>query len=157
MAQTNTEVQTALNNLVATYRVFNSKLYQHHFYVQGSQFFILHETFEDLYNEATANFDELAERLLAIGGKPFSTLQEFMEHSSIKEKPYTDKVAANEMVKITVADFRSIRNQLSKAIALTGDAGDDVTQDLLIGYKTQVDKHIWMLQAFLGQDSLEGE
>lgn len=157
MAQTNTEVQTALNNLVATYRVFNSKLYQHHFYVQGSQFFILHETFEDLYNEATANFDEIAERLLAIGGKPFSTLQEFMEHSSIKEKPYTDKVAANEMVKITVADFRSIRNQLSKAIALTGDAGDDVTQDLLIGYKTQVDKHIWMLQAFLGQDSLEGE
>ena len=157
MAQANTEVQTALNNLVATYRVFNSKLYQHHFYVQGSQFFILHETFEDLYNEATANFDEIAERLLAIGGKPFSTLQEFMDHSSIKEKPYTNKVAANEMVTITVADFRSIRNQLSKAITLTGDAGDDVTQDMLIGYKTEVDKHIWMLQGFLGQDPLEGE
>jgi starvation-inducible DNA-binding protein len=157
MAQNNTEVQTALNNLVATYRVFNSKLYQHHFYVQGSQFFILHETFEDLYNEATANFDEIAERLLAIGGKPFSTLQEFMDNSSIKEKPYTNKIAANEMVVTTVADFRSLRNELSKAIKLTGDAGDDVTQDMLIGYKTVVDKHIWMLQGFLGQDPLEGE
>ncbi len=157
MAQTNTEVQTALNNLVATYRVFNSKLYQHHFYVQGTHFFTLHEKFEDLYNEATANFDEIAERLLAIGGKPYSTLQEFIDHSSIHEKPYTEKISDSDMVSSTVADFRILRDKLASAIVLTGETGDDVTQDMLIGYKTEVDKHIWMLQAFLGYDPLEGE
>ncbi|WP_034552296.1 Dps family protein [Carnobacterium funditum] len=157
MTKTNTEVQTALNNLVAAHSVFTTKLYQHHFYVQGSHFFTLHEKFEELYNETTEKFDELAERLLAIGGKPYSTLQEFLDHSSIKEKPYTGKVSAMDMVTSIVMDFRIMRDELAKAITLTGEAGDNVTQDVLIGYKTAVDKHIWMLQAFLGKDPLEGE
>lgn len=157
MTQTNTEVQTAINNLVATHRVFTSKLYQHHFYVQGTHFFTLHEKFEDLYKETTEAFDALAERLLAIGGKPYSTLQEFLDHSFIKEKPYTEKISDTDMVRSTVADFRILRDELAKGITLTGEAGDDVTQDMLIGYKTEVDKHIWMFQAFLGNSPLEGE
>ncbi|WP_414838978.1 Dps family protein [Carnobacterium sp. TMP28] len=157
MAQTNTEVQTALNNLVATHRVFTSKLYQHHFYVQGTHFFTLHEKFEELYNEATEHFDELAERLLALGGKPYSTLQEFLDHSVIKEKPYTEKITDTDMVSSVVADFRIMRDELSKAITLTGQSEDDVTQDILIGYKTEIEKHIWMFQAFLGNNPLDGE
>ncbi|MGB3160660.1 MAG: DNA starvation/stationary phase protection protein [Carnobacterium sp.] len=157
MAQTTTEVQIALNNLVAAHRVLTSKLYQYHFYVQGTHFFTLHEKFEELYNETTEKFDELAERLLAIGGKPYSTLQEFLDHSSIKEKPYTEKITDMDMVTSVVSDLRIMRDELARAIVLTGEAGDDVTQDMLIGYKTDVDKHIWMLQAFLGKDPLEGE
>lgn len=157
MAQTNTEVKSTLNNLVATHGVFITKLYQHHFYVQGPHFFTLHIKFEDLYKETTEHFDELAERLLAIGGKPYATLQEFLEHSSIKEKPYTEKVPAEEMVVSVVADFRILRDDLAAAITLTGEEGDDVTQDILIAYKTEVDKNIWMLQAFLGKDPLDGE
>ncbi|MEG0288121.1 MAG: DNA starvation/stationary phase protection protein [Carnobacterium sp.] len=157
MAQTNTEVQELLNDMVASHGVFITKLYQHHFYVQGPHFFTLHIKFEELYKETTEHFDELAERLIAIGGKPYATLKEFLEHSAIEEKPYTEKVPAEEMVASTVADYRILCDNLEAGIKLTGEAGDDVTQDLLIAYKTGVDKNIWMLQAFLGKDPLEGK
>lgn len=157
MAQTNTEVQELLNDMVASHGVFITKLYQHHFYVQGPHFFTLHIKFEELYKETTEHFDELAERLIAIGGKPYATLKEFLEHSAIEEKPYTEKVPAEEMVASTVADYRILADNLAAGIQLTGEVGDDVTQDLLIAYKTGVDKNIWMLQAFLGKDPLEGK
>lgn len=157
MAQTNTEVQGLLNDMVASHGVFITKLYQHHFYVQGPHFFTLHIKFEELYKETTEHFDELAERLIAIGGKPYATLKEFLEHSAIEEKPYTEKVPAEEMVASTVADYRILADNLAAGITLTGEVGDDVTQDLLIAYKTGVDKNIWMLQAFLGKDPLEGK
>ena len=150
-----TEVQELLNELVATFGVFNIKLYQHHFYVKGPQFFKLHEEFEELYDGVTEQFDELAERLIAIGGKPYATLGEFLEHSVVKESPYDSKETAEEMVHSTVVDYKIIDEKLQKGIVLTGEAGDDATQDLLIGYKAGVDKTIWMLQAFLGKDPLE--
>lgn len=150
-----TEVQELLNELVATYGVFNIKLYQHHFYVKGPHFFKLHEKFEELYDEVTEQFDELAERLIAIGGKPYATLGEFLEHSLVTEAPYDGKETADEMVSSTVSDYRIIDEKLQKGIVLTGEAGDDSTQDLLIGYKSGVDKTIWMLQAYLGKDPLE--
>ncbi|EDP69148.1 general stress protein 20U Dps [Carnobacterium sp. AT7] len=150
-----TEVQELLNELVATYGVFNIKLYQHHFYVKGPHFFTLHEKFEELYDEVTGQFDELAERLIAIGGKPYATLGEFLEFSTIKEAPYDGKETAEEMVSSTILDYKIIDERLQKGINLTGEAGDDSTQDLLIGYKSGVDKTIWMLQAFLGKNPLD--
>ena len=35
----------------------------------------LHEKFEELYNEASQYVDDLAERILAIGGNPVATLK----------------------------------------------------------------------------------
>lgn len=38
------------------------------------------QKFEELYTEAATPFDELAERLLSIGGEPVATLREYIEH-----------------------------------------------------------------------------
>ncbi|MBT2731943.1 Dps family protein [Carnobacterium sp. ISL-102] len=149
------EVQEQLNDLVATFGVFNIKLYQHHFYVKGPHFFNLHEKFEELYDGVTEQFDELAERLIAIGGKPYATLGEFLEYSLVKETPYNGKETAEEMVASTISDYKIIGEKLQKGIELTGKAGDDPTQDLLIGYKFGIDKTVWMLQAYLGKDPLD--
>lgn len=149
------EVQEYLNNTVATLGVFYTKLHQHHWYVKGSHFYTLHEKFEELYDAVNETFDEVAERLITIGGKPYSTLQEFLEHSLIKEQPYTTEKSDMEMVESVVSDFKLLADNLAKGIQLTGEAEDDVTQDLLIGYKTDVDKYVWMLQAFLGKSPQE--
>lgn len=152
----NGKVQELLNNMVATEAVFMFKMYHRHFYVKGSHFFILHEKFEDLYEEAADHFDELAERLLAIGGHPYSSMAQFLEHSILKEDPKQD-VSDMDMVKGTVEDLQAICDNLAKGIDVTGEAGDDTTQDMLIAYKMVVDKHIWMLTAFLGQEVKSAE
>ncbi|WP_405099372.1 DNA starvation/stationary phase protection protein [Oceanobacillus sp. FSL H7-0719] len=145
------------NHIVANLGVLYVKLHQYHWYVQGPKFYTLHAKFEELYNEATEHFDAIAERLIALGEKPFSTLKEFLEHASIEEEVYNNKISADKMVENLVADYRTIRDITSQAIVLAGKENDSVTEDLLIGYKDSVDLTIWMLQAFLGNDATDGE
>ena len=138
-----------LNHITANLGVLYIKLHQHHFYVKGHHFFKLHALFEDLYNEVHEQFDEVAERILMIGGQPVSTLGEFLALATIQEAPYTTEKSENEMVAETIADFELMVVQLVDAIR--SESIDEVSQDLLIGMKASYDKHLWMLKAFLGQ------
>ncbi|GAA0351202.1 non-heme iron-binding ferritin Fri [Alkalibacterium iburiense] len=149
----NTEVKNYLNSLVATQGVFYTRLHQFHWYIKGPHFFALHEKFEELYDKVTEDMDEVAERLLAIGGEPYSTLQEFTEHSVIKENPEDKNLSETDMVRAVIEDYETLRTSLDKGIQLTEDAGDFVSNDMLIAMKENVDLTIWMLQAFLGNEA----
>ena len=72
------KIQSVLNKQVANWSVLYVKLHNYHWYVKGPHFFTLHEKFEELYNEAGATVDELAERLLAIKGYPVATMEEYL-------------------------------------------------------------------------------
>lgn len=138
-----------LNVVVATQGMLFTKLHQYHWYVKGNHFFTLHEKFEEYYDEVNEHFDEFAERLLTIGGKPYSTLKEFIDHSIIKESPYTTKMTQDEMVKSVLKDFKTTVAHIDKGIEIAQEANDPVTEDLYIGYKTDFEKHMWMLRFYL--------
>ncbi len=84
----NKQVIEVLNKQVADWSVLFTKLHNFHWYVKGPQFFTLHEKFEELYTESATHIDEIAERILAIGGKPVATMKEYLEISSIQEAAY---------------------------------------------------------------------
>ena len=151
------KTQTTLNQLVADISQLTLIVHQTHWYMRGKTFFTMHPKMDELMADLDNQLDQIAERLIAIGGAPYSTLAEYLEHASIEEKPYTKKISANDMVASVVHDYRIIRDEISEGIELTGEAGDDSTQDMLIAYKTEIEKNIWMLQAFLDQSPLEGE
>ncbi len=144
-----------VNELVANQGVFYVKLHQYHWYVKGHQFFKLHEKFEEYYDESNEFFDEFAERLVAMGQKPYSTLGEYLEHASIVEEPYTEELSGETMVRNLVADYRTLRAIAVEGIEAAGEASDYGTEDLLIGYVDSIDLNIWMLQAYLGEDATE--
>lgn len=154
--QSQTTVVSKVNELVANQGVLFVKLHQYHWFVQGPHFFTLHEKFEELYNESNEYYDAFAERLIAIGEKPYATLKEYLEHASIKEEPYHTKLSAEEMVSNLVADFRTIKAIAAEGIEAAGDSGDAATEDMLIGYVDSIDTHVWMLQAYLGEDATKG-
>lgn len=147
--QTKVELQKELNVQVANWSVLYTKLHQHHWYVKGPFFFTLHEKFEELYDEAAEVVDELAERLLAIGGKPVSTLKEFMETSTLSES--TEKLSATEMVKSLVEDYSHINTQLRALAGHADELDDTVTHDIAIGLTEKIEKHLWMLTAYLSE------
>lgn len=149
----NAAVKDFLNKQVATLGVFYIRLHQFHWFVKGPHFFTLHEKFEELYDEVTANLDEVAERLLAIGGEPYSTLKEYIEHSAIEEQVADKDLSADEMVAAVIADFETIRQSLEEGIELTDEHGDYPSNDLLIEIKESIDKHLWMLRAYLGEET----
>lgn len=141
-------LQDTVNRQIASWTVLYQKLHNYHWFVKGQQFFTLHEKFEEYYGEAAATIDELAERLLAVGAKPVGTLKECLDLSVIKEANGGE--TAEQMVEALIADFRAITDDLKQGIAQAEEEGDDVTADIFIGLVGTLDKHVWMLQAFLG-------
>lgn len=150
-----TEVKDFLNKLVATQGLFYIRLHQFHWYIKGPHFFTLHEKFEELYDEVTENLDEVAERLIAIGGEPYSTLGEFKEHSILEERVEDKNLSEDDMVKAVIKDYQTMRASLEEGIELTDEKGDFVSNDMLIDIKEDVDKTLWMLQAFIGNNPLD--
>ena len=142
------QLNTHLNDLVATWSVMYTKLHNYHWYVNGPSFFTLHTKFEELYNEVTLNLDEIAERILTKGGKPVATLKEHLDISLIKEA--TGKEETQEMVSILIEDFNTIMDALEKAMESASEEGDDRTEDMLNAQYQSLEKHTWMLNAYLG-------
>lgn len=136
-----------LNELVASFGVLYTKLHQHHWFITGNRFFVLHETFEEYYDEVTGNLDDVAERILQLGGEPVSTLKEFLELSIIEEAPYS-KASETDMVKSVIEDFKILDKKYQAGFDVF--EGDEVTVDILVGLQAAVQKHIWMLEAYLG-------
>lgn len=149
MANNNEDVVRVLNQQVANWTVAFTKLHNFHWYVKGPNFFALHTKFEELYDEASQFIDDLAERILAIGGNPVATLRENLDISIIDEAGKYYK--AEEMVAELSKDFTNVSKQLEEAIEVAGKAEDDVTEDMFIGMQTDIDKHNWMLKSYLGE------
>lgn len=152
MTQTNTKavdaavVHAALNLQLANWSVLYAKLHQYHWLVKGPHFFTLHAKFEELYQEAAARADELAERVLATGGRPLSTMREFLAAATLQEGSGDE--SALDMARSVASDFRTLAQELGQAIADAGQAGDEVSADLLLGIRESIEKHAWMLEAF---------
>ncbi|GIP06726.1 DNA starvation/stationary phase protection protein [Paenibacillus sp. JNUCC32] len=150
-AQGNTtdELQQILNTQVANWSVLGVKLHHYHWYVKGPQFYVLHEKFEELYNAAAGYVDELAERMLAIGGKPAASMAQYLKLTTLQE--VSNENTAEQMVGQLVADFEKVAGELKSGIEAANQEGDDATADLLTGMASAVQKHSWMLNAFLGK------
>lgn len=140
-------VNKELNKLVATWSVLYTKLHNYHWYVKGPQFFTLHTKFEELYNEATLHMDEIAERLLALGGEPVATMVEQLELSVVNEA--TGKESTEDMVQTTIDDFGKIMKSLKKGMEAAEEDDDDMTVDMLNAIYQSLEKHSWMFSAFL--------
>ncbi|MGF6947971.1 starvation-inducible DNA-binding protein [Neobacillus sp. B4I6] len=143
------QLVSILNKQIANWSVMYTKLHNYHWYVKGGQFFTLHVKFEEFYNEAGLHVDELAERLLAIGGKPAATMKEYLEISSIKEA--TGNETADEMVESVINDFSIIIGELKEGMSFADERNDETTGDMLLAIHSELEKHVWMLTAFLGR------
>lgn len=141
----------ALNTQLANWAVSYIKLHHFHWYVKGDQFEVLHAKFEELYNLAASQLDELAERMLTIGLKPASSMKEYLAHASIQENAGEQATAA-AMLENVVADFSRMAKELLEAAELAEDqACDIVTADLLREQAGELQKQVWMLNASLGK------
>jgi starvation-inducible DNA-binding protein len=146
MTQTITLGQV-MNQQLANWNVLYTKLHRFHWYVKGPHFFTLHAKFEELYEEAAGTIDELAERLLITGGKPISTLSEYIQFASIEET--SEILTAEEMVQTIVNDFSQIISELKAGKEAAELVNDEVTSDMFTELIEKLSKHNWMLISFL--------
>lgn len=146
MTQTIT-LEQVMNQQLANWNVLYTKLHRFHWYVKGPHFFTLHAKFEELYEEAAGTMDELAERLLITGGKPVSTLKEYLQFATIEET--SEVLSAEEMVQNVVTDFSQLISELKEGKNAADHADDEVTSDMFTELIEKLSKHNWMLTSFL--------
>ncbi|RED58085.1 Dps family protein [Cohnella lupini] len=143
------KISAVLNQQIANWNILHMKLHNFHWYVRGPQFFTLHVKFEELYTEAASHIDILAERLLAVGGNPVATHLETLRLSSVKEAVGDE--GAEQMAESVARDFKQVASELGEGIKVAISCDDEDTADLLLGIKTGLEKHAWMLNAFIGK------
>ena len=136
-----------LNTQVANFSVLYMKLHNYHWYVKGENFFTLHVKFEELYTEIALHLDTIAERMLSLRSAPTATLEEQLQLSSIKEAKGNEN--AQDMVKTLANDFNTICSELTEGITLAEDNDDQPTADMFIAIRNSLEKHRWMLEAYL--------
>lgn len=140
-----------LNDLLANYHIHYQKLRGCHWNVKGGHFFTLHVKFEELYNNALQTIDDLAERILTLGKSPYSTFADYIRVSSLKEIN-TPGMKDTEMVQAIMDDFSSLIDMERELMALTADAGDAGTNDLINSFMQFKEKNNWMLRSFCGKN-----
>ncbi|WP_296203915.1 Dps family protein [Psychrobacter sp. UBA3962] len=143
-----TAVINKLNDLLSSYHIFYLNVRGYHWNVKGEHFFSLHQQFEELYTNLQIQIDEIAERVLTLGGTPLHAYSDFAQHSSIKE----DKGVfnGNDCVRGVVAGLQALIEEQRGVSAVAEEAEDQGTADLVDGYVQEQEKLVWMYNAFLG-------
>lgn len=143
------KVVAVLNELLANYSVHYQKLRNYHWNVKGSDFFDLHDQFEQQYNEARENIDEVAERIRVFGKTPLSTMKEYLDRSQIKETG-TD-LPSDLMVREILNDYTILLESMFGVVDVAQDQGDSGTEEMIKVFIHNLEKHHWMLSAFLAK------
>lgn len=76
-----------LNSDLAELYTLLSKTQKSYWSVVGPQFQILHQLWEEQYQTLTEKIEQTAQRIRALGGSPIATVEEFLKHSTIKDRP----------------------------------------------------------------------
>lgn len=147
-AQATAQLSAGLNDLLADLTVFYMNTRGFHWNIRGKEFFELHAKFEELYTDLQLKIDEVAERVLTLGGSPVHTYEEYLAVSKVPVvKDVSDGVAA---LKHCVAAFSVILLRERALLHLSGEAGDEGTNALMSDYIREQEKLVWMYRAYLG-------
>lgn len=114
-------------------------------------FLVWHPKMDEYMESLDATLDEVSERLITLGGAPYASMVEFLEHSNIQEEKGSFERSMEENLGRVLSIFRYLVSLYQKALDITDAEGDDVTNDIFVGAKAELEKHIWMIAAELGQ------
>lgn len=143
----NQKLVNCLNQLLANYFVMYVKLHRYHWYVQGRHFFQLHEKFEEMYKLFAEDLDMLAERILMINGQPFATMEKFMKEATLTEANADNE--EDEMITQLIKDYQQLISEINTdGLKYAMELEDEPTVDLLVTFQAQLEKYVWMLNAY---------
>lgn len=140
------DVVDNMNLLLANLSVFYQKLRNFHWNVTGSDFFDLHQKFEELYDFTSETIDQVAERIRIFGHTPLSRLSDYIEKSQIEEAG--TNLSSEEMVQAVLEDMETVESFLIDVVDVASEIGDVGTTEMLNKVIRQYEKDHWMLSAF---------
>ena len=140
------KVVDSLQQLLADYQVFYANLRGFHWNIKGHGFFVLHSKFEELYDNAAEKADELAERILMLGGVPKNKFSDYLKVSNVQEVEGVS--CGDEALKNILETYSYFIAEERKLLAIASQAGDEATVALMSDYLKEQEKMVWKLCAY---------
>lgn len=145
LASVNSLLKVVLSDAVLLY----TKTRKFHWNVSGNSFMELHELFEQHYKKMEQSIDEIAERINKLGANTPGTMQEFLQHATLKEAP-GKYPAQKEMIKELLKDHETVVVQLRKHIDDCDEKYKDAgTADFLTDLIREHETMAWTLRRYL--------
>lgn len=136
----------ALQQLLADFQVHYTNLRGFHWNIKGHGFFVLHSKFEELYDDAAEKVDEIAERILILGGIPSNKFSEYLNVAKVNE--ISGVTSGSEAVEQILSTYRLLIEEERAILSLASEVGDEVTVAMMSDYLKEQEKLVWMLVAF---------
>ncbi|MER0237271.1 DNA starvation/stationary phase protection protein Dps [Fulvimarina sp. MAC8] len=119
---------------------------QAHWNVKGLNFIAVHKLFDELHETTEEFVDDIAERLTALGGQAHGTVQAATENTLLDPYPL-DLVDSEAHLRRLSDSYAKWSAGLMKGIDEAGEAGDDLTEDLLTEVGRGVDEGLYFLES----------
>jgi starvation-inducible DNA-binding protein len=141
------KVAHGLGGVLADTYLLYLKTQNFHWNVTGPMFGELHALFEQQYIDLAAAVDELAERIRALGEFAPASFGQFRKLSKISDEEHI--LPAERMIEMAAADNEHVIRRMREVFAITEEAGDVETGDILIRRMQYHAKQAWMLRSYL--------
>ena len=136
-------VVVSLQQLLADFQVYYTNLRGFHWNIKGHDFFV---QFEKMYDDTAEKVDEIAERILMLGGTPANKFSDYLKVANINE---VDKVSnGDEALNSILQSISYLIGEERKILSIASQAGDEVTVSMMSDYLKEQEKMVWMLVAF---------
>lgn len=152
-----TVTEPIVEGLGAAYASFMALYLQyqkHHFVVEGSEYYMLHEYFSESYGEVQEHAHDIGERLHGLGGVPALTFGKFAELCCFEQES-DDVFRCRLMINNDLKAEQSLIEMLRRLAAQAESLGDRATRYLLEQVLLKTEERAYHLEHFLTQDSLK--
>ncbi len=154
LAQSITEpICEGLNVALASFQALYLQYQKHHFVVEGSEFYSLHQFFQESYSDVQEHVHDLGERLNGLGGVPAASLAKLAELCCFT--PEADGAYnCRAMVEHDLAAEQAIVQLLRRQAAQAESLGDRATRYLYEQILLKTEERAYHLNHFLAPDRL---
>ncbi|MCW8805000.1 MAG: DNA starvation/stationary phase protection protein [Ignavibacteriaceae bacterium] len=135
-----------LNKNLSNLQILYVKLHNYHWNVKGMNFKPVHEMTEAYYDYFAEQYDEVAERIVQLGGKPFASLQDYLKNASLKEE-IKKEFEVKYVLSAVLSDFKQLNKDFNEISKASGESIDVPTANIADDNVAWLEKQIWMITA----------
>jgi starvation-inducible DNA-binding protein len=123
----------------------HTQLKQAHWNVKGPNFIALHELFDKINEEVEDYVDDLAERVVQLGGTAHGTARQVAQRSTLLEYPAVS--TGREHVEAVATALAAFGKLARTGIDEADELRDKDTADLFTEISRGIDKWLWFVEA----------
>ena len=120
------------------------KTHNYHWNVKGMDFFPVHSYTQKIYEEMSELYDDMAEKVLILGEKPYLTIEELAKETKI-ETETKDSFKSREILESIIKDYKYLLEAFKTLSNTAEKDGDKSTQAFADDKVSKFEKDLWML------------